>query len=97
MLIFAMSEVDKRTRAVPRTKQEKTMTREVFNKLAETRFSAMLGFKVDCGMVNAKEGLFVSIIAEGNRTKEMATLPNIEGEIDFDAELNETFAYVKLN
>lgn len=73
------------------------MTREVFNKLAETRFSAMLGFNVECGMMNCKEGIFVSIIAEGNRKNEMAKLPNLNGEIDFDEELNETFAYVKLN
>lgn len=73
------------------------MTREMFNEIAETRFSAMLGFKVECGMMNCKEGIFVSLIAEGNKVKEMAILPNLDGEIDYDEELNETFAYVKLS
>lgn len=93
-----MSEVDKRTGAVPGTKQEKTMTREDFTKIAKAQFSAILGFDIeDCGLVNATEGLFVSLIAEGNRTKEMSKLPNLYGDVDFDEELNETFAYVKLN
>ena len=73
------------------------MTREVFNQVAKMKFSAMLGFNVECGMVNAKEGIFVSIIAEGNKSAEMRDLPNLESEIEFDEELNETFAYVKLN
>lgn len=57
----------------------------------------MLGFQVECGMMNCKEGIFVSIIAEGNKTNEMRNLPNLNGDVDFDEELNETFAYVKLN
>lgn len=73
------------------------MTREMFNKIAETRFGAMLGFKVECGMVKCTEGIFVSLIAEGNKVKEMATLPNLDGGIDYDEELNETFVYVKLS
>lgn len=73
------------------------MTREVFNQVAKMKFTEMLGFNVDCGMVNAKEGIFVSIIAVGNKSAEMSNLPNLDGEIEFDEELNETFAYVKLN
>lgn len=73
------------------------MTREVFNQVAKMKFTAMLGFNVECGLVHAKEGTFVSLIAEGNKSEEMKSLPNLEGEIDFDEELNETFAYVKLN
>lgn len=73
------------------------MTREMFNKVAEARFSAIVGFSVECGMMNCTEGLFVSVIAEGNKVKELAVLPNIDGTIDYDAELDETFAYVKLS
>lgn len=73
------------------------MTREIFNKIAETKFSAMLGFEVECGMMNCTEGIFVSLIAEGNKVKEMDILPNLNGDIDYDEELNETFAYVKLS
>ena len=73
------------------------MTREVFNQVAKMKFTAMLGFDVECGMVTAKEGVFVSLIAEGNKSAEMAKLPNLDGDVDFDEELNETFAYVKLN
>lgn len=73
------------------------MTREQFNKVAEQQFSAMLGFKVECGLMNCKEGFFVSLIAEGNKANEMKSLPNLDGDVDYDEELNETFAYVKLN
>lgn len=73
------------------------MTREMFNKVAEARFSAIVGFSVECGMMNCTEGIFVSVIAEGNKVKELAVLPNIDGTIDYDAELDETFAYVKLS
>ena len=79
-----------------RIKTTKIMTREMFNKIASAKFSAMVGFHLDAGMINAKEGIFVSLIAEGNKVKEMAVLPNLDGEIDYDEELNETFAYVKL-
>ena len=72
------------------------MTRGMFNKIASAKFSAMVGFHLDTVMINAKEGIFVSLIAEGNKVKEMAVLPNLDGEIDYDEELNKTFAYVKL-
>lgn len=74
-----------------------TTTREQFNKVAALRFSALLGFAVECGLMNCTEGLFVSLIAEGNKTAEMAKLQNLDGEVDYDAELDETFAYVKLS
>lgn len=73
------------------------MTREMFNKIAATRFGAMVGIPVECGMMNCKEGIFVSVIAEGNKIKELSKLPNLDGEIDYDEELDETFAYVKLS
>lgn len=73
------------------------MTRETFNKIAADKFSAMVGFPLEAGMMNCKEGIFVSLIAEGNKVKELAVLPNLDGDIDYDAELDETFAYVKLS
>lgn len=71
--------------------------RKQFNNQAAMRFSAMLGFSVECGVMFCTEGIFVSVIAEGNKTSEMKVLPNLNGEIDYDAELDETFAYVKLS
>lgn len=73
------------------------MTRTEFNKIAAARFSAMVGFSLEAGLMDCKEGFFVSLIAEGNKAKEMAILPNLFGEIDYDEELDETFAYVKLS
>lgn len=73
------------------------MTRTDFNKIAAARFSAMVGFPLEAGMMNCTEGIFVSLIAEGNKVKEMSILPNLDGDIDYDAELDETFAYVKLS
>lgn len=73
------------------------MTRSDFNKIAAAKFSSMVGFSLEAGLMNCTEGIFVSLIAEGNKVKEMSILPNIDGEIDYDAELDETFAYVKLS
>lgn len=73
------------------------MTRETFNKIAAEKFSAIVGFSLDAGLMNCKEGTFVSLIAEGNKVKELAVLPNLDGDIDYDEELDETFAYVKLS
>lgn len=74
-----------------------TPTRAQFNKLAALRFSALLGFAVECGLMNCSDGIFVSLIAEGNKTAQMAKLQNLSGDVDYDAELDETFAYVKLS
>lgn len=73
------------------------MTRELFNKTAAAKFAALLGFSVEAGLMNCTEGIFVSLIAEGNKVAEMAKLPNLDGDVDYDAELDETFAYVKLS
>jgi hypothetical protein len=73
------------------------MTRSDFNRIAKARFEALLGITLECSMTTAKEGIFVTLIAEGNRSKELATLPNLDGEVDYDEGLNETFAYVKLS
>lgn len=73
------------------------MTREMFNKVAEARFSAIVGFNVECSMMNCSDGIFVSVIAEGHKVNELSVLPNIDGTIDYDAELDETFAFVKLS
>lgn len=72
------------------------MTRTEFNKIAAARFSAMAGITLEAGMINAKEGIFVSLIAEGNESARLSKLPNVQG-IEYDAELDETFAYVKLS
>jgi hypothetical protein len=69
----------------------------MFNKIAKARFEAILGISVECSLITAKEGFFVSVIAEGNKKNELSVLPNLDGEIDYDEELNETFAYVKLD
>ena len=73
------------------------MTRADFNKTASAEFGRIAGIPVECSLINCKEGTFVSVIAEGNKTSELSKLPNIDGEINFDEELNETFAYVKLS
>ena len=73
------------------------MNRQMFNKIAKARFEAIVGISVECSLINAKEGIFVSVIAEGNRKNELSVLPNLDGDIDFDEELNETFACVKLS
>lgn len=72
------------------------MTRTEFNKIAAAKFSAMVGFSLDAGLMNCTEGMFVSLIAEGDKTKEMSKIPNIQ-DIEFDTELGETFGYVKLS
>lgn len=72
------------------------MTRKEFNKIAAVRFSAMVGFSLDAGLMNCTEGIFVSLIAEGNKAREMSKIPNVQ-DIEFDAELGETFGYVKLS
>lgn len=69
------------------------MTREAFNKIASANISKILGFGVDCALVNTKNGAFISVIASGNREKEISKLPNVEN-VEFDEELNETFAYL---
>ena len=73
------------------------MTREMFNKIAKARFQAIVGIEIECSLLTAKEGIFVTIIAEGNKKNELPVLPNLDGAIEFDADLNETFAYVKLS
>ena len=80
-----------------RTKNDNIMTRQIFNQIAKARFEGIVGIPVEVTLINAKEGIFVSVIAEGNRTNELSVLPNLDGEIEFDEELNETFAYVKLS
>lgn len=72
------------------------MKRELFNKIAKSRFEAIVGINIECSLIIAKEGFFVTVIAEGNKKEELSKLPNLDGEIDYDEELNETFAYVKL-
>ncbi len=73
------------------------MTRTDFNKIAAAKFSAMVGFNLEAGLMNCTEGLFVSLIAEGNKVKELSVLPSLDGDIDYDAELDAPFAYVKLS
>ena len=73
------------------------MTREMFNKIAKNQFEAIVGIEIECSLLTAKEGIFVTVIAEGNKKNELSALPNLDGEIDYDEELNETFAYVKLS
>lgn len=73
------------------------MTRQIFNQIAKARFEGIVGIPVEVSLINAKEGIFVSVIAEGNRINELSVLPNLNGEIEFDEELNETFAYVQLS
>lgn len=80
-----------------RTKNDNIMTRQIFNKIAKARFEGIVGIPVEVSLINAKEGIFVSVIAEGNRINELSVLPNLDGEIEFDEELNETFAYVQLS
>ena len=72
------------------------MTRETFNKVAAARFSAMVGFSLEAGLMNCKEGIYVSLIAEGDKAAALAIIPHIEG-IEYDEELGETFGYVKLD
>ena len=80
-----------------RTKNDNIMTRQIFNQIAKARFEGIVGIPVECSLINAKEGIFVSVIAEGNRINELSVLPNLDGEIEFDEDLNEIFAYVKLS
>ena len=78
-------------------KTKEIMTREMFNEIAKAKFEAIVGIEIECSLLTAKEGIFVTIIAEGNKKNELSALPNLDGGIDYDEELNETFAYVKLS